>query len=122
MAMSNGALEKAKNAVVGVVQRAGDVVNASGSAVTDIVVSTRGAGEITGKSTVASDGQELVGRAWPYPHIRQRHVGRVSSCRRQRPGDMVEILGRGGQTVDDLQTMATVMASAPSTPSPTASA
>jgi hypothetical protein len=98
-------------------------VNPSRSAVTDIVVSTlMDVGEITGECDRRLRRSRLVGRAWPYPHIGQRHVGRVSSCRRQRPGDMVEILGRGGQTVDDLQTMATVIASAPSTPSPTASA
>jgi hypothetical protein len=48
MAMSNGALGKAKNAVVSVVQGAGDVGNPSRSAVTDIVVSTlMDVGEIT---------------------------------------------------------------------------
>jgi hypothetical protein len=47
--MSNGALEKAKNAVVIVVQGAGDVVNASRTAVTDIMLSTlKDAREITG--------------------------------------------------------------------------
>jgi len=49
MAKSNGAPEKAKNAAVSVVQGAADVVNASRTAVTDIVLSTlKDAGEITG--------------------------------------------------------------------------
>lgn len=49
MAKSNGAPKKAKRAVVTVVQGAGDVVNASRTAVTDIVLSTlTDAGEVTG--------------------------------------------------------------------------
>jgi len=55
MAMSNGAPEGAKNAVVSVVQGAGDVLNASRTAVTDIVVSTlKDAGEITGTAVVVA--------------------------------------------------------------------
>jgi hypothetical protein len=67
--MSNGALEKAKNAVVIVVQGAGDVVNASRTAVTDIMLSTlKDAREITGTALGVSrmpsgepSGQQEVG-------------------------------------------------------------
>jgi hypothetical protein len=105
-------LGKAKNSVVRVDQEAGDVVNASRSAVTDFVVSTlRGAGEITGEVDRRLRRSRLVGRAWPYPHI-VNGMSAVSfpadasgpaSLSWIQGGCKVEILGRGGQTLDDLQ-------------------
>ena len=82
--MSNGALEKAKNAVVIVVQGAGDVVNASRTAVTDIMLSTlKDAREITGTALDvvtdalrgafrATGGRRRGGAGCPGPRIQGR--------------------------------------------------
>lgn len=81
------------------------------------------------KSAVASDGQDLSGElglaltsvnGMAAVSLAADASGPASLSWIQG-GYMVEILGRGGQTINDLQTMAGVIASASSTPSPSAS-
>lgn len=85
MAKSNGAPKKAKRAVVTVVQGAGDVVNASRTAVTDIVLSTlTDAGEVTG--TALGESRMPSGE----PSGQQEVGARRSGC----PGRRIR--GRGG--------------------------